>query len=207
MYTLLLKIMCQCLLLLQVEDETVKGGMKWVQTEVNLDNHVIVPKLDPNNINSPDKFVDDYISNLSKTKIKRSMPMWDIHLLNLKTSDAESVAVLRLHHSLGDGTSLMSLFLAYSRKISNPNERPTIPVVKKVNPSSSSGTFWGNIIKLWNTLVDVPMFLATSLSLLNDTKTPLKGPLRQTRRFVRRSLSLDDVKLVKKTMNAVNFAL
>ncbi|KAK1554420.1 hypothetical protein Q3G72_011858 [Acer saccharum] len=41
-----------------------------------------------------------------------STPMWDLHLLNLKTSNAETVAVLCVHHSLGDGTSLMSLFLA-----------------------------------------------------------------------------------------------
>ncbi|KAJ0024006.1 hypothetical protein Pint_07656 [Pistacia integerrima] len=194
---------------LQVEDETVKGGLKWVnQKEVNLDNHVIVPNLDINNIESPDKFVEDYVSNLSKTGIKMSMPMWDIHLLNLKTTDAESVAVFRVHHSLGDGISLMSLFLACTRKISSPNEPPTIPMVKKVNPSKSSRGFWGKFIKLWlvillfwNTLVDVSMFIATSLSLLNDTKTPLKGPLSQTRRFVRRSVSLDDVKLVKNTMN------
>ncbi|TXG47761.1 hypothetical protein EZV62_027055 [Acer yangbiense] len=31
-----------------------------------------------------------------------SIPMWDLHLLNLKTSNAETVAVLRVHHSLGD---------------------------------------------------------------------------------------------------------
>ncbi|KAJ0086270.1 hypothetical protein Patl1_07750 [Pistacia atlantica] len=195
---------------LQVEDDTVKGGLKWVnhQKEVNLDNHVIVPNLDINNIESPDMFVEDYVSNLSKTGIKMSMPMWDIHLLNLKTTDAESVAVFRVHHSLGDGISLMSLFLACTRKISNSNEPPTISIVKKVNPSKSSGGFWGKFIKLWlvillfwNTLVDVSMFIATSLSLLNDTKTSLKGPLSQTRRFVRRSVSLDDVKLVKNTMN------
>ncbi|KAJ0087318.1 hypothetical protein Patl1_07741 [Pistacia atlantica] len=170
---------------LQVEDETVKGRLKWFnQKEVNLDNYLIVPNLDINNIESPDKFVEDYVSNLSKTGIKMSMPMWDIHLLNLKTTGAESVT------------------------ISNPNKPPTIPMVKKVNPSKSSEGFWGKFIKLWlailpfwNTLVDVSMFIATSLSLLNDTKTPLKGPLSKSRRFVRRSVSLDDVKLVKNTIN------
>ncbi|XP_031282426.1 O-acyltransferase WSD1-like [Pistacia vera] len=187
---------------LQVEDKTVKGGLKWFNLkEVNLDNYLIVPNLDINNIESPDKFVEDYVSNLSKTGIKMPLPMWDIHLLNLKTTGAESVTVFRVHHSLGDGISLMSLFVACTRKISNPNEPPTIPMVKKVNPSKSSEGFWGKFIKLWlaillfwNTLVDVSMFIATSLSLLNDTKTPLKGPLSQSRRFVRRS-TINDVML------------
>ncbi|KAJ0024009.1 hypothetical protein Pint_07653 [Pistacia integerrima] len=164
--------------------------------------------LDPNNIESPDKFV----SNLTKTGIKMSMPVWDLHLLNLRTSDAESVAVFRVHHSLGDGVSLMSYFLTCNRKICNPEEPPTIPIIQKLNPSKTAGRFRGKFIKswlaivlFWNILVDVVMFLATALSLLNDTKTPLKGSLSEPRRFVRRSVSLDDVKLVKTAMRtAIN---
>ncbi|KAJ0085050.1 hypothetical protein Patl1_07737 [Pistacia atlantica] len=181
--------------------------------QVNLDDHVIVPELDPNSIDSPDKFVEDYVSNLSKNRIKMSMPMWDLHLLNLKTSDAESVGVFRIHHSLGDGASLMSLFLASTQKVSNPEELPTLPLFKKVNFSNSSGGFWGKLIKLWlvmslfwNTLVDVVMFLATAFKLLGDTKTPLKGTLgtgSNPRRIVHRSVCFDDIKLVRNAMGSV----
>ncbi|KAJ0026229.1 hypothetical protein Pint_07620 [Pistacia integerrima] len=180
--------------------------------QVNLDDHVIVPELDPNSIDSPDKFVEDYISNLSKNRIKMSMPMWDLHLLNLKTSDAESVGVFRIHHSLGDGASLMSLFLASTQKVSNPEEPPTLPMFKKVNFSNSSGGFWGKLIQLWlvmslfwNTLVDVVMFLATAFKLLGDTKTPLKGTLgtgSNPRRIVHRSVCFDDIKLVRNAMRS-----
>ncbi|KAJ0024713.1 hypothetical protein Pint_07631 [Pistacia integerrima] len=181
--------------------------------QVNLDDHVIVPELDPNSIDSPDKFVEDYVSNLSKNRIKMSMPMWDLHLLNLKTSDAESVGVFRIHHSLGDGASLMSLFLASTQKVSNPEELPTLPLFKKVNFSNSCGGFWGKLIKLWlvmslfwNTLVDVVMFLATAFKLLGDTKTPLKGTLgtgSNPRRIVHRSVCFDDIKLVRNAMGSV----
>lgn len=58
-------------------------------------------------MDSPDQFVEDYIYNLSKTTIDKSQPLWDLHLLNVKTSDAEAIGVFRIHHSLGDGTSLM----------------------------------------------------------------------------------------------------
>lgn len=194
---------------LQVVDEKIEGGLKWVPTKVNLDDHVIVPNLEPKLIDSPDKFVEDYTSSLSQTGIKMSMPMWDLHLLNIKTSDAESVAVLRVHHSLGDGTSLMSLLLACCRKVSDPNEVPTIPsVTKKIDSNGHSKGFWPYLLfKLWlfwNTLVDVVMFIATALMFVRDTKTPLKGELGNgclPRRFVHRSVSLDDVKLVRNAMN------
>lgn len=196
---------------MQVVDERIEGGLKWVPTTVNIDNHVIVPNLDEENIDSPDKFVEDYASNLSQKGIKMSIPMWDFHFLNIKTSDAESVAILRVHHSLGDGTSLMSLLLACTRKVSDPKELPTIPsVAKRSSAGSNSSSFmklWLVVLLFWNTLVDVLMFMATALMFLKDTKTPLKG-LRENgfgyRRFVHRSVSLDDVKLVKKAMNTVS---
>ncbi|KAH9781673.1 diacylglycerol O-acyltransferase [Citrus sinensis] len=203
---------------LQVEDEKIKGGLKWVPTKVNLDNHVIVPNLEPKSIDSADKFVEDYVSNLSKTGIKMSkQPMWDLHLLNIKTSDAESVAVLRVHHSLGDGTSLVSLFLSCTRKVSNPEELPSnsIPPTSKEGDSRSYGVkgfwpyfffkyFWFVFSLFYNTLVDAVMVIATILMFVKDSETPLKGIVGKAsgpRRIVHRSLSLDDFKFVKNAMN------
>ncbi|KAJ9167268.1 hypothetical protein P3X46_021932 [Hevea brasiliensis] len=185
------------------------GEMRWVKTEVNLDNHVRVPVVDPN-MESPDKFVEDYASNLSKTTITKSIPLWDVHLLNVKTSEAESTGIFRIHHSLGDGISLMSLLLSCSRKASDPEALPTIPTIKRRNPRNSGGlTSWQFLLKLWwlvllcwNTIVDVLILLGT-IFFLEDTKTPLKGTLPlglAQRRFVHRTISLDDVKLVKNAM-------
>ncbi|KAJ6696934.1 hypothetical protein OIU85_003308 [Salix viminalis] len=168
--------------------------------------------LTSNQVESADMYVEDYVSNLSRTKISMSIPMWDLHLLNIKTSKAESVGILRVHHSIGDGVSLMSLFMSCSRKVSDPDALPTLPTSKKPKPcSTSSGGFLQHFIRLfsvlliyWNTLVDVVMFLITIL-FLDDTKTPLKGPSgvgSTPRRIVHRIVSLDDVKLVKNAMNA-----
>ncbi|KAL7203195.1 hypothetical protein ACSBR2_016491 [Camellia fascicularis] len=68
---------------LQVVDEKPGGAMKWVQTKVNIDNHIIAPTLDPN-MPSPENFIEDYISNLSTTTIFTSKPIWDLHLLTSK---------------------------------------------------------------------------------------------------------------------------
>ncbi|KAK8630926.1 hypothetical protein V6N13_079697 [Hibiscus sabdariffa] len=195
---------------LQVMDERNKGEMKWVRTQVDLEKHVIVPKLEPN-IESPQRFLEDYVHNLSKTGIDKSQPLWDLHLLNLRTSDSEAVGVFRIHHSLGDGTSLMSLLLACTRQTNDPLALPTVPVMKKKKQEKKDddGWFWRIIFMLWsffqlfrNTVVDVFLFIATTL-FLNDTQNPLKGPPGSEfnpRRIVYRTVSLDDIKLVKNAM-------
>lgn len=199
---------------LQVMDEKRGGGeMKWVRTKVDLDKHLIVPDITPEMMESPDQFMEDYIFNLSKTTIDKSMPLWDLHILNVKTSQAEAAAIFRIHHSHGDGTSLLNFLLANTRKTSDPESLPTFPVKKKKQISSSSNGWWfqryfvacwSYFQLVWNTMVDVFMFMATAL-FLKDTDTPLKGPQQvknTARRFVHRTVSLDDFKLVKNVMNA-----
>nr|XP_043620308.1 wax ester synthase/diacylglycerol acyltransferase 11-like [Erigeron canadensis] len=206
---------------LQVVDDANGGIMKWVPTNVNLDNHIIIPTIPQNlNLSFADKFLEDYVYNLSKTSIDPSKPMWDLHLLNLKTSQAEAIGIFRIHHSLGDGTSLMSLLLAQTRQISNPEAVPTIPTKKDVNSGWFSyisfgggrvGPWWYRwcvafcmvCMLIWNTLVDVTYFMVTAL-FLKDTETPLKAPDGaefNPRRFVYRTVSLDDMKLIKNAMN------
>lgn len=191
------------------------GNMKWVRTKVDIDEHVVVPDLDKN-MESPDKFVEDYVHNLSKSSLDKSKPLWELHLLNVKTSDAEGVGIFRIHHSLGDGTSLMSLLLACTRQVADPDKLPTIPGQdKKVgNKTSLSRSrpreFWKYFIAMWlfiqliwNTVRDIVMFGATTL-FLKDTETPIKahpGSEFCPRRVVYRIVSLDDMKLVKNAMN------
>lgn len=62
-------------------DEKNKGEMKWVRTKVDIDKHVhVVDEQDVQEI-SGDKFVENYIGNLSKTALDKSKPLWDLHLL------------------------------------------------------------------------------------------------------------------------------
>ncbi|GJV43244.1 O-acyltransferase WSD1-like protein, partial [Tanacetum coccineum] len=205
---------------LQVIDNT-NGEMKWVPTNVNLHNHIIIPTI-PQNLDSPDKFLEEYVYNLSKSSIDSSKPMWDLHLLHLKTSDAEAIGIFRIHHSLGDGTSLMSLLLACTRQISNPDLVPSVPSHKNGNAGwlNSSYNYYGSGVggvwwQRWfmaicmvfllvkNTIVDVVYFMVTVL-FLKDTETPLKAPDGaefSPRRFVYRTVSLDDMKLIKNAMN------
>ncbi|MED6188001.1 hypothetical protein PIB30_081798 [Stylosanthes scabra] len=199
----------------------VKKGRKtrWISTTVDLDSHVIVPEINSSEIEFPDRFVEDYISNCTKTPLDIAKPRWELHLINIKTSDADSIAVLRMHHSLGDGASLLSLLIASTRKSSDPNALPTMPALKKNDENQKRGAsrsflmllfgplmaLWWGLMLMWHTFVDLVMFALTFL-FLKDTWTPLKGAPGvelNTKRYVHRIVSMDDIKLLKKAMNAV----
>ncbi|KAL1819642.1 hypothetical protein DCAR_0415945 [Daucus carota subsp. sativus] len=185
---------------LQVEDKE-SGELKWIPTEVDLENHFIVSELDPP-LQAADKFVEDYVSDLSKTNIPNTKPLWDIHLLNVKTSDAEAFLIYRIHHSIGDGMSLMALILAHSRQVSDPSALPTLPAMNKESNFLKLRGFRSVVYVLWNTLIAIFMFVLTAL-FLKDTRTPLKGPPGvelKPRRFVRRTIDLQDFKSVKNAM-------
>ena len=148
--------------------------MKWVGTKVDLDKHVLLP-IALDTADSLDKIGEDYISDLSKTSIDFSKPLWEIHLLNIKTSDAESTAVFRIHQSLDDGMSLMSLVLACTPQISDLEALPTLPAKNSSSPDPvNSGGIWWKSRLIWNSIVDILMFVATTL-FLSYTPTPLNG--------------------------------
>ncbi|CAI0541803.1 unnamed protein product [Linum tenue] len=200
---------------LVVDDHGCRGRkLRWEKTMVELDDHIIIPNLDDDDA-SPDSAVEDYISRLSTFPMDVTKPLWELHILNVKTRDAESLFVFKIHHSIGDGASLISLLLACARKSSDPNALPSVPVknrrARRQGVVSASGFCWSlvwliwAVVRLvWNTLVDVLLVNATVL-FLRDTRTPIKGPAtgegRNGKRFVHRTVSLGDIKMVKNAMN------
>ncbi|CAL9247072.1 unnamed protein product [Arabidopsis halleri] len=194
-------------------------NQRWVRTNVVVEDHVTVPEIKLQNIENTDSFLEDYVSDLMKTPLEISRSLWELHLLDLKTSDAENVAVLKIHHSVGDGMSIMSLVLACMRKTSNPDELPSLPYQYR-SPSGSSllttgsrsdsrllwlvKVLWTAVILGLNTVCDTLEFIVTTL-FVKDNETPIKGDFRSTKskrlRLVHRTVNLDDIKLIKNAMN------
>ncbi|KAG9158718.1 hypothetical protein Leryth_024284 [Lithospermum erythrorhizon] len=214
----------------QVMDEKDEGKVRWVASQVNLDNHIIVEELDPKMEISEDKVIDDYLSNLSRTPMDKSKPLWELHLLVFKPSNSskklflsDGVSIFRIHHSVGDGISLVSILLSCTRKTSDPNSPPklNIPNIRKLSTSRTINYHGGLFSKLWCyfimlwlkirvlsfSIVDLMMFVATAM-FLKDTETPIKSSKinndndPEYRRFVLRTVNLDDIKLVKNATNA-----
>ncbi|KAF7030393.1 hypothetical protein CFC21_041935 [Triticum aestivum] len=209
----------------QVVDELEEDARpKWVRTTVNLDDHVIVPDLDPTATSAdPDRALEHYVSSLSTLPMDHSRPLWELHVFDFPTSDAAAAVVLRVHHSVGDGVSLLSLFIACTRRAADPDALPELPTTgapRRAGPayalrSRHSPSSWGALAVLaawvvsllvlaWHTVVDVLCFSATATWMLRDPPTLFKGAEGvefRPKRFVNRTLSLDDVKYVKNTMN------
>uniref|UniRef100_A0ACD5TR40 Uncharacterized protein n=1 Tax=Avena sativa TaxID=4498 RepID=A0ACD5TR40_AVESA len=204
---------------IQAMDASKYGMPRWVETKVNVDDHIIVPRLDPAILASdPEKAIEDYVASLSMLPMDRSRPLWDFHFLNFPTSEAASTVVMRLHHSIGDGTSLMTLLMASSRSTTDPSRLPAMPppprrkgaIYEQSRPPLSDGSLaflawiWSYFVLAWHTLVDFMLLVATLL-FLKDPYTLLKrangGGDPYRRRLVHRSISLDDIKFIKTTMN------
>ncbi|KAJ8747658.1 hypothetical protein K2173_001116 [Erythroxylum novogranatense] len=114
-----------------------KGVEHWKRTEIDIDKHIIivdpttkdaVEDDDSNHVDSSDnnddveRIVNDYLADLSvTTPLSEDKPLWELHLL-LK----QNCIVYRIHHALGDGISLMSLFQADCRKADDPKAVPTV---------------------------------------------------------------------------------
>ncbi|XP_062206513.1 wax ester synthase/diacylglycerol acyltransferase 4-like isoform X2 [Phragmites australis] len=204
----------------QVLDELDKNARpKWVRTTVNLDDHIVVPALNPAATSAnPDKALEDYVSSLSARPMDHSRPLWELHVLDFPTAESAAALALRVHHSLGDGVSLLSLFMACTRSAANPDALPSLPPAGRAGPvyalprpQLAAGALavlavWvlSFLVLAWLTLVDVVRFFATAASLVGDARTPLKGAEGvefRSKRFVNRTLSLDDVKYVKNAMS------
>lgn len=191
-----------------------KGVRNWKKTKVNVEEHIVCPDLDLD-MDSPDEYLENYTSNLTTIPLDMTKPLWEVHILNIKTSEANAIGILKLHHSIGDGMSIVSLILACTRKASDPEALPTLPssTKKEKNDVGLLRRFcyyvWFLCMVFWYTIVDVVLFLATIL-FLKDTETPMKGGVgveHSPKRLVHTTVSLDDMKIVKNALNLVRALL
>ncbi|KAM3259263.1 hypothetical protein ACQJBY_050819 [Aegilops geniculata] len=199
-----------------------RKNARWERTVVNVDDHIIVPTLDPVTVVAdPDRAVEDYMASLPALAMDRSRPLWEFHFLDFPTSEAAATVVIRVHHSLGDGMSLITMLLASARSAANPTRLPAMPeqpertgaIYEPRRRQQSSGSalaefvtwIWLYLVLARNTMVDVAFFAAT-IVFLRDPHTLFRRAddhvtSNPRRRFVHRSFSLGDVKLIKNVMN------
>ncbi|KAL3630690.1 hypothetical protein CASFOL_023674 [Castilleja foliolosa] len=193
-----------------IEKDKKRGEYSWRRTKVDIENHVFIPDLDYN-MESPDEFVEDFMSETSKYDMDMTRPLWEFYILNVKTSKANSTIILKTHHSIGDGVSLISLLMACAKKTSESNSPTIFSTKKKTSNIRNNGMMitrlltnvWTTFLIYFNTLVDMLWVLAT-IMFLKDSKTPIKGERGvelSPKRFVHRIIDFDDIKLVKTAMN------
>ncbi|KAH7526063.1 hypothetical protein JRO89_XSUnG0067800 [Xanthoceras sorbifolium] len=170
-----------------------RGTEHWRKTKIDIDRHVILVDHPLTNDVDDSRAVNDYVAELSvSTPLSTDKPLWELHVL-----PAHKCVVLRIHHALGDGISLMSLFLASCRRAADPEALPSMGISSDRKRSRSSG--WRN----WREI------------LLGDRKTPISGGADVElwpRKLATARFSLEDMKAVKKavagaTINDVLFGV
>eukprot|EP00262_Sarcandra_glabra_P019623 TRINITY_DN745_c1_g2_i2.p1 TRINITY_DN745_c1_g2~~TRINITY_DN745_c1_g2_i2.p1 ORF type:complete len:467 (-),score=56.51 TRINITY_DN745_c1_g2_i2:283-1683(-) len=183
------------------------GFEHWRRSQVELERHVFVPNLPSSDSDAElgdDEFVNNYIADLAiSAPMDQDKPLWEVHVL-----ESRKCCVLRLHHALGDGISLMSLFLACCRNVDGQNQLPTIPssitTTKKRSSSSSLGKrVCKTLVALWFSLVYVSEFVLRILW-VKDAETAISGGAGVElwpRKVATARFNLEDMKIVKMAVN------
>ncbi|WJX44862.1 hypothetical protein P8452_31793 [Trifolium repens] len=82
------------------------GKKRWQKVEVNLEEHVKIPKF-PETTNSSscelyDNYLNDYVTTILTSRTPQDKPLWEIHLIKYPTTNAAGTIIFKLHHALGD---------------------------------------------------------------------------------------------------------
>lgn len=105
---------------------------KWKRVKVNLKDHVIIPKF-PKIENPPylyDQYFKNYLAELNSSQLPQNQPLWDIHIVKYPTSAAAGHLIIRMHHSLGDGYSLVGALLSCLQRADDPSLPLTFPSIR-----------------------------------------------------------------------------
>ncbi|KAH9792430.1 diacylglycerol O-acyltransferase [Citrus sinensis] len=188
-----------------VRDEN--GAKQRKRVEVKLINHVKFPFC-PSGLSpeSYDKYLGDYISEIGMQQLPQSQPLWEIHLIRSPTSHAACTLIFKLHHSLGDGFSLMGALLSCLQRADDPSLPLTLPSVflPSTAKDESNGSIFTRVLKIFSTVSDTVLDFCWNFvksTTAEDDQTPIRsGDDRVEFRPVRvatMTFSLDHVKQIK----------
>ncbi|XP_028781140.1 O-acyltransferase WSD1-like isoform X2 [Neltuma alba] len=193
-----------------------RGFEHWRRTEVDIDRHI---KVIANPISATagddESAINDYLAELcmDTSGLSTDKPLWEVHFLI-----AHKCLIFRIHHALGDGISLMSMFLASCRKVEDPEAPPTIVSFDRKKSSGRNWrdwrNVWGFVVTLWFCVIFSIDFVLRCLW-VRDRRTVISGGAGVEdwpRKMATAKFRLDDMKVVKKavtnaTINDVLFAI
>ncbi|KAI3789300.1 hypothetical protein L2E82_02093 [Cichorium intybus] len=190
------------------------GREYWRKTEIDMDRHLIIRHDPIEGATDDEDAANLYMADLAvSTPLDTDKPLWEVHLLTF-----HKCAVVRAHHALGDGISMLSFFMAMCRKADDPATMPIMNpvVVPRSNHRNGviGGILWRFLKVVWFTAVFVFDFIARVLW-LRDEQTVVSGGAGVElwpRKLATARFLVDDMKVVKKcipktTINDVLFGV
>ncbi|KAL4588713.1 hypothetical protein LXL04_001608 [Taraxacum kok-saghyz] len=177
------------------------GREYWRKTEIDMERHVIIRHESIEGATDDEDAANLYMADLAvSTPLETDKPLWEVHLLT-----SHKCAVIRAHHALGDGISMLSFFIAMCRRADDPAAVPVITPV--VNPRSNGrngvGVMMWRLLKVvWFTVVFVFDFIARVLWVRDETTVVSGGAGVELwpRKLATARFLIDDMKVVKKSI-------
>ncbi|MCI05725.1 O-acyltransferase WSD1-like, partial [Trifolium medium] len=166
-----------------------RGVEHWRPTKIDFDSHFLV-------IHHPvseddESAISEYMSDLcTVSQLSMDKPLWEIHILIV-----HKCIIFRIHHSLGDGISLMSMLLAGCRKLQDPQALPSISI-PNIKPRR---TFSNILVTLFFSFIFLIQFILRCLW-IRDRKTAISGGSGVDlwpRKIATATFSLEHMKTVK----------
>lgn len=166
---------------------------------------------------SPEEYEEclhNYISKLALEQLPQNKPLWQIHKFRYPTRNGAGSLIFKLHHSLGDGYSLVGALLSCLQRADDPSLPLTLPSrqsstrPKKTNVSllRAAAQFSFTVM---TSLLDFGRAMLRS-SITEDDYTPIRtscdGVEFRPLAITTMAFRLDHIKKITTNLNVVSFA-
>ncbi|WOG98375.1 hypothetical protein DCAR_0417716 [Daucus carota subsp. sativus] len=180
---------------------------RWKPVQVQVEDHVKTPEFPPGE--SPevyDKCFEEYMSDLAMDPLPQTRPLWEVHVIKNETSNAAGTVILKLHHALGDGYTLIGLLISTFKKADDPSLPLTFPSLRsssKLNGNSSS--IFRVVPRILQGIINTITDFGTSILKKEDDRSPIRsaneGVEIGPRNTTTITFSLDTIKQIKSRLN------
>ncbi|KAI3894950.1 hypothetical protein MKW92_007389 [Papaver armeniacum] len=150
------------------------GEKHWKKVTVNLDDHVKVPLFEEGlPVKCYDEYLQEYLSKIAMERLPQSRPLWEIYIFKYPTSNAAGTVVLKLHHALGDGYSLMGALFSCLQRSDNPSLPLTFPKIRSDDYMNKKKSVLEIVSMFKNTITDFTWSLWKGM--LEDHASPIRS--------------------------------
>ncbi|KAI3877147.1 hypothetical protein MKX03_010414 [Papaver bracteatum] len=111
-----------------IMERSKNGVVRWKKVVTQVKDHLIVPVF-PSGLSreSYDEYLREYLSKISFEKFSEDKPLWEVHLIKYPSLNGASTPICKVSHSIGDGYSLVSMFLKVCQRADDPSLPLTFP--------------------------------------------------------------------------------
>ncbi|KAI3975430.1 hypothetical protein MKX01_008255 [Papaver californicum] len=200
-----------------IMERSKNGVVRWKKVVTQVEDHLIVPTF-PLGLakESYDECLREYLSKISCEKFSEDKPLWEVHLVKYPSLNGACTLICKVSHAIGDGYSLISLFMKVCKRADDSSLPLTFPQLSLKKQGGSKFIVIGTGKKmlgymdicvntaydLMETLLRATFLEDPSSAIRSEASTNMKIELFKPLNIYSVTLSLERVKQVKITLGA-----